>query len=257
MTPETILFVGDLHCGSRYGLWPEAELPSTSRYLGVRYLAECWRHMLDWLPQRIDLVILMGDIIEGKSRKAEGTGLMTADLSEQAEAAAAALASLRARTGRIWRVDGTPYHEDYHGALRLMDAILGVSLARQVIDVDLDGEVLNVAHHPAGGSALYLGTKLSKESIWSSVAMARRKVPHARWIVRGHLHRYAMQRDSSVTALLTPCWKLQDPYAAKGHYWDWKPDLGCVLMRRDGDEPGGYRMIEQLYDPPMPDVVKV
>lgn len=262
MEIKTALFVGDLHCGGYYGLWPEEYLGSSGvrDWSGTRYLNQCWQHMLAdvdrLVPGGVDATFLMGDLIEGKNYKAQAVGLHTAALGEQAKGAIKLLQPVRERSKVMLRVDGTPYHEGFDGALGELDVALGISRKAQVFDVQLPGGILNVAHHPAGGSALYQGTKLDKEAVWSSVAAARGQVPTARWIVRAHLHNFAVQHTATKTVLLMPCWKLADFYAKKGNYWAWQPDIGAVLMVADEYEAGGYRFIPLLYPPLVPEVLR-
>lgn len=252
--PQTIAFLGDTHCGSHFGLWPEEDLPPSAKWSGVRYLNECFDHLLAAWPEQLDLLVLMGDLIDGNQRKAEATGLFTASLGEQVDGAIRVLAPIAKRAKKIIRVTGTEYHEGYHRALEKLDLSLGVRMAAQVIDVDLSGQILNIAHHPSGGSALYLGTKTDRESLWSMIAEVARKVPPARWIVRAHLHEYHRQEGQHRSVVLTPGFKLQDHYAKKGNYFRWQPSLGGLLMLRAEDYPGGYNFKPTLYDPPMPAV---
>lgn len=254
--PRSIAFLGDIHCGSHWGLWPLDRLPERPRHVGVRYLMECFDHALSALPKKIDLLVLTGDLIDGQQRKSSGTGLFSTKLSDQVDGAIEVLAPLVKRAATVYRVDGTPYHEDFHGALRELDYALGVSLSRQVIDLDLDGEILNVAHHPTGGSTLYKGTAVDREMLWADISATRGKVHRPRWIVRAHKHNYLKLEDVHTTGVSLPCWELSTPHAKKQAYWRFQPDLGVVWMERDPSEPGGYRIRKELYDPPKEEPVR-
>lgn len=258
-SPRTILFVGDLHCGGVYGLWPAKWIANGMRDItGASYLADCWSHhgrLIDELyPDGIDILVLTGDLIEGKNRKGQGAGLFTANIGEQTKGAIELLRKLAARSRCVIRVDGTGYHEEFDDALFYLDSELGVQAKQQVFDIQLPGGVLNVAHHPAGGSAIYQGTKLSKEAVLAAFASMQRQVPTARWIVRAHLHNYALQETQSTTVCLLPCWKLADFYAKKVNYWGFQPTIGSVVMEADSTHPGGYRFRPLLYEPLMPTV---
>lgn len=249
-----IAFVGDLHCGSHYGLWPLEELPPSRRHAAVRYLVACWERFVAECPP-LGVLFLMGDLIDGRQTKARSTGLFTANLGEQVDGAIAILKPLVAKARLVLRVDGTPYHEHFDRALGKLDVELDVFKAAQVIDWKLpNGEFLNVAHHPSGGAALYQGTKLDRDGLWSMIAARSRKVIDARFSVRAHVHEYMMQETSERVGVLTPCWQLQTPYAKKGNYWRWQPSIGGVLMIEDPEHPGGYRFRPRLFDPPLPEV---
>ena len=151
-SPQHIGFLGDIHCGSHYGLWPDELLPSRG-HKRVRYLNECWQHLYQSWPQ-LDILFLMGDLIDGPQFKAKSTGLFDADLSGQAEGAIEVLdqAVQALQPSRIIRVDGTPYHEGFAGAMKLIDKHFGIAKcdARQMVDLNLGDKkqpaILNVAH---------------------------------------------------------------------------------------------------------------
>lgn len=65
--PETIAFLGDIHAGSWWGLWPRSRLPGDG-FLGPRYLLDCWDDLQRRWPKKLDLLILAGDLIEGPQR---------------------------------------------------------------------------------------------------------------------------------------------------------------------------------------------
>ncbi len=254
-TPKRILFVGDLHTGGHHSVLPRKRLPEFPEFPGIRYLNDCWDNAVFNLPEMVDITFFMGDLVEGTNRKAEGTGLFSTKLSDQVESAIELLAPIAARSKTVFRVKGTDYHDSVHNPLLALDIELGVRKARQVFDVDLGSGILNVAHHPSGGGALYLGTKLDKEQRLAGLAALAKKVPHARWIFRAHLHNFAHFITPMREVILTPCWKLPDAYSVKGNYFGWQPDIGMVLMEEDERSLSGFRVVPILYDLPQPRVI--
>ena len=252
--PATIGFVGDIHCGSHVGLWPVRDLPEDkTKYLGCRYLMQCWQHLVERWP-KLDILILMGDLIDGKQRKSDGVGVFDTDLAAQADGAVEVLRPLAEKAGKIIRVWGTPYHESHDGILKIVDCKLGVAKTAQVIDLDLNGKTLNVAHHPASGAAIYAGTVADREVLWAKIAASDKKVPNPRWIVRAHKHNYILQDTEHATIVQMPCWQLPTAHAIKQNYWRFQPTLGGLLMLADGMEDSGYRFVCTKYDLPMPEV---
>lgn len=253
-TPKTIGFVGDIHCGSRVGLWPLNDLPGDGpKYLGIRYLMSCWRKLIASMPQ-LDLLFLMGDLIDGKQPKSKGVGILTADLGEQVDAAIDVLRPLTDKARRVVRVWGTPYHESHDSILGKLDYELSVTLADQVVYIDLGIGVLNVAHHPSSGGVLYRGTAVDKESLWSMVACEASKTPRVRWIVRGHTHEYFYQENEARSVCLVPCFQLATAHAKKVNYWRWQPSIGGVCMYRDRLATTGFTTVGMTFPSLMPEV---
>jgi hypothetical protein len=255
-TPQIIGFVGDTHVGSHWGLYPESKLPGhPGSWLGVRYLNQCFSHMVNAFPD-LDLLVLQGDLIDGHQSKSESTGVFSSKLGDQVEAAIEVLEPLAKKAKTIIRVDGTPYHEGFNNALLALDYALGVKKTEQVFDIELlPGSILNCAHHPTGGSALYYGTKVDRDSLLAKVAASDCKVPLPRWIVRSHLHTMILQVTEHVTTVQLPCFQLITAYAKKSNYWRWQPTIGGMIMRADQEDPSGYKFIPHLYAVPLPRVL--
>lgn len=249
--PRHIGFIGDIHCGSKVGLWPVEEIGRKN--VGAKYLMDCFGHLVESWPE-LDLLVLMGDLIDGKQRKSDGVGLFTADLGEQVAGAIEVLRPLAAKAKLIYRIEGTPYHEDFHNQLAALDSELNVAQTAQVMDIDLGTGILNVAHHPAGGSAMYTGALVDKTSVWSKVAAQCGKIPAARWIVRAHCHTYMLQDTETVTSIQNPCWQLPTAHAKKTNYYKFQSDIGGVLMIADDEEDSGYRFRCTRYPTPLPTI---
>lgn len=250
--PQAIGFVGDIHCGSHAGLWPVDELPAdTSLRPGCRYLMQCWEHLIETWP-KLDLLVLMGDLIDGKQQKSSGVGLFTTDLAEQSAAAAKVLKRLvdKTKPTKIFRVWGTPYHESHDNVLAIVDGVLNVNRVEQVIDLKLGKHILNIAHHPASGAAIYQGTVVDREGLWSMIAAREGKLPDCRWIVRAHKHNWFHIETRHKDVMILPCWQLPTAHAIKQNYWRFQPDIGSVLMLADTLNDSGYRFVPTLYDAP-------
>lgn len=252
-----IALVGDTHCGSTSALWPQSWLPGDVPYGSLRYVERCFAQLVDEWPE-IDLLILMGDLIEGKAPKSKGTGIFTSYLRKQVEGAVEILAPMAKKARTIVRVAGTPYHDEHDDPLAFLDSELGVVETRQVFNLRIEtpgaelGEsgVLNVAHHPPGGGVLYEGTKLTRQILWNIIAAARGKIPGARWISRAHLHTSAEMTKFDITAMLNPCWKLADGHAIKGNYEGWQPEIGASLLLKSDIHPSGRQFKTRCF--PLP-----
>jgi hypothetical protein len=258
--PKTIAFVGDLHVGSYTGIPAPWWLPRDEhRCSAARYMLRCWRQLLRQWPRQIDALFLMGDLIDGKQPKSACTGVFSASFEEQVDGAIEVLAPLVRRARVVYRVWGTPYHEGFEGALGKLDAAFGIPRSRVAQDheVLINGNVLNVAHHPSGGACIYKGTALDKEAVWSAVAAAEGKVNSPRWIVRAHQHCYAEQHGECRSVISCPCFQLPTPHALKQNYWRWRPSLGGLLMLRHPASAGGYVFAYTRFPVPLREPVQI
>jgi len=244
--PESIGVVADLHCGSRWGLFPP-RWSNVRQNVGQRYLwrwwlwhVEKWKEILGGKP--LDLLVVNGDLIEGKQPRSRSTGLVTADLQEQAEIGALCLKPLvdALRPRKRVRTTGTDYHEGPDNPLPSVDEKFGFRVVDE-LNVNLERGVLQAQHNPGSCGAIYKGTIIDREILWSVIAAALQKAPDATFIVRSHLHYFHMMQTHSKTFILTPCWQLQTRYARKNRY-RWTPDVGAVLLVRDDTAYGGYRV---------------
>jgi len=240
---NTVAILGDIHCGSAYALVPP-DWWNGRTLKAVKQLWDCWVWAVDQLPA-VDLLILNGDLVEGKARKSDATGLVATKMSEQTEMAVETLRPVVAKARKTIRMSGTPYHETFDGPLKALDQEFGIKAPRDdrrgmVRDIRLDGDaILNVAHHPEGGAAMYRATMMEREGLWATLAQEVKQLPKATHIVRSHVHFYSQLVAFGKVIVQCPCWKLQDPYSIKGRNWRWQPDHGIVLMTRD--EVWGHR----------------
>ena len=128
---------------------------------------------------------------------------------------------------------------------------LGITTVKQVLDIDLDEGILNVAHHPPGGAVLYQGTKLDRIILWNILQAATKMFPDATWIVRSHMHEWSLMKRKGRTAVITPPWQLPTPWAVKQNREGYASEIGYVLMLEDADSSDGWKFVEKTYKPPM------
>lgn len=251
--PQTIGFINDLHVGSHFSLYPRRLLPKDEEsYIGIRYLNDCWDELVEWMPE-LDILYLNGDLIDGDSRKAKGTGVFSTKLSDQVDAAIEILRPLIKKCKKVARVWGTPYHEDHMEPLTALDKEFKIKQSRQIHWLKLDCGWMNIAHHPCSGPTLYDGTALDKEGLWASIAASKEKVYDTRWIIRAHKHYYARMETEDKCVVISPCFKLQDPYAAQQNFWKFHPTIGGFYLKRNEDSNLKYDVIKKLFPTPKPD----
>lgn len=234
---DTIGIVSDTHCGCRVALTPPTYWTKTTSD-GVKWLWKCWKSFYKDCPS-MDLLILNGDLIDGKQYRSQSTGILTASLGEQVEIAIECLAPLIERATKVIRIEGTPYHESFDGPLKTFDEHYNIKTPQSynetiVRDIELDKHaLLNVKHQPEGSSALYRGTTMDRELMWAKITEACKNIPKATHIIRSHLHSDAHMRGFGKEMNFTGCWSLQSPYAIHKRYYRWIPDIGGTFMQRD------------------------
>lgn len=216
-----ILFLSDLHFGSKYGPWPDGDAAAKKK---VAFL----RKLIDTKDLRKGFsLVLCGDLIDGGQSKSQGIGVYTADFGEQVKVMAETIAPLCKAASKIIRVWGTPYHEG-HGSETsdLMDFRLGSGkvLSGQVIMANLDGAKWDIAHHPCRKSVTYKGSACDAECI-----ECRKAQIECDWVVRGHLHFYGQWITAhGPKVVFLPCLQGKTPYMVKNNPNN-HPDLGACL----------------------------
>jgi hypothetical protein len=271
------IVVSDLHCGSIYGLLP----PNFETFEGVprtqnpgqQYLWQCWcdfiRRARDFHP---DFVIVNGDCVDGSQYRNEGAELALLDWRDQRLAAVACLQQLRNYVGKkakFYFTQGTPYHVGHYGdaeeniaesldAERYQSVGTG-RLCREVLWLDVDGVLIEAAHHITPSIGFYRLTALDREGQWSALSAkdATKGVPKSDILIRSHVHYFAHAEHASKQIVTTPCWQLQTRYMRKASVHRMHPDIGGLMLEIDGaakkkgESP--CRVVKELYAlPPVP-----
>jgi len=271
-----IIAIGDLHVGSSVGLLPpnftDSQGLTVPQTPAQQYLWGCWVDFCTRATKRpVDAVVVNGDVIDGRQPAAGGAGLSLRYLPDQVSAAVETLRVLRSRTGSApwYFTAGTTYHVGENGTYEEAVAerigarpyhSIGVGrLVREVLWLDVDGVLLEFAHHIGGASGFYRLTPLDREMQWSALSGKdpSRGVPRADLIVRSHIHTFMAAEHASKQGLVLPCWQLQTSYARRRSVHRMHPDIGGVVVdvepdrKRLGHAP--CRVTKYLYDlPPVP-----
>lgn len=270
-----LLCVSDLHCGSIFGLLPSGFENSEGKEVGLNagqaYLLECWKHMLSTVKrEKLDAIIVNGDAIDGLQHAQRGTELALPLLFDQRGAAIDLLRPL-SKLAPMYFVQGTEYHdckagasceavaEDLH-AVRYSGPGTG-KFSKEVLDLDVDGVVLNFAHGISVATGFYRATPLDREGIWSALAGKDGKMPKADCVVRAHAHNFVHVEHASKHIVQMPCWELQTRYMRKNSVYRMVPDIGYLVIevdsgaKRDGQDP--IRVRKQLYSLPKVPIAKL
>ena len=275
---RNILVVGDIHIGSIYGLLPPDFVSSDGakkpQNEGQKYLWECWQDMKRRAARfAIHSVVVNGDLIEGKQVKQKAAELTLIAPNDQESAAVFVMRDLRnwleKNTGRevpFYFVQGTEYHEG-RGAEELESIAARVQGAniesqftcrhsKEILDLAVDGVLINFAHHLGGGTGFSRAGTLDAEAVWCQIRSSLGEAIAADLIVRSHLHFFAHLEHINRHALLCPCWQLQTRFARHRSAYKLMPNLGAIILhinpeaKRRGLDP--VSLTKMLYAMPKP-----
>jgi hypothetical protein len=244
---------------------------------GQIYLWKCW---IDFCARtaefKPDFMVVNGDIVDGRQQAQRGTEWSLPLMTDQKAGAVEVLKKLREscpKNSKAYFLAGTPYHaqdaaeaeEDI--ALRLgATKYSGVGtgrLVREVLDLQVEGCILNFAHHIGVGTGFYRATAADREGQWSAIAGkdASKGVPKADACIRSHAHFFIRVEHASKHILQTPCWQLQTRYARKASVYRMLPDIGGIMLEIDGTAKDRYedpiKLIKHLYPLPPAPVVRL
>lgn len=272
--------VSDLQCGSLFGMLPPnfitAEGIPKPQNVGQRYLWECW---IDWCDQagkfKPDFIINNADNVDGRQRKSEGSELSLNLISDQIRAAVACLQVLKKRcpNAKWYFTRGTAYHVGHAGeaeeevakalnAEKYWSVGTGVYV-REILWLDVEGVIIEAAHHIGVSQGFYRLTQLDKEMQWSAMAAKdnTKGVPKADLLIRSHVHNFQHAEHASKQGLVTPCWQLQTTFMRKNSTYRMLPDIGGVFIEVDGEQKKRgrppCRILKELYPLPSVEVTKL
>lgn len=275
---KAVAVVSDIHCGSLYGLLPPDFVTSDDRLVsqnpGQAYLWKCWQ---DWSEQAAksnpSAIIANGDMIDGMQQAQKGTELCLPMLSDQSAAAAECLRYLLKACGNppLFIVAGTEYHSQPAareeeiiaaelGAVRYRGVGTGRYI-REVLDLDVDGVVINAAHHIGVSGGIYRGTSIDREALFSALAGREGRANRCDVLVRSHCHYFLHEELPHRHAVITPCWQLQTRFMRKRSVYRMLPDIGGIILwidgeaKKDGSDP--VTIQKELYSLPKPPVTRL
>jgi len=210
-----IVVLSDEHCGHIVGLTPPSWQwagEGGTRYKRAKFhrvQQEIWNRYYAYSKQigPVDLVVHLGDMIDGKGERSGGAELLTGDRQDQVDMAV--------ECARVWKTDqrrvilGTPYHsgacEEWEiEVARDLDCKWGIHDF-----VEINGVVFDLKHHIGRSEVPHTrSTALAREAYWNLIWNVSEYAPRANWILRGHVHysewcgRYV--GSEAITAMTAP-----------------------------------------------------
>ena len=207
---KKVVIISDLHCGHRAGLTPpdwqySAEKDSEKRKWG-KLQSELWNQYLEIIQEikSIDVLIVNGDMVDGKNLRAGGSELITSDRIEQANMAVECINAWKCKT--IVMTYGTPYHG---GVDEDWEKIVAKEVDADIQDhgfYDIAGFIFDVKHH-ISKSAMPYGqiTPLLREGEWNiKWSVVKNNQPRADVLIRSHVHYKELAYHDNCWHIITP-----------------------------------------------------
>jgi len=195
---KRVLVISDLHCGSDIGLThPDWQTSAIQ--------VELWDAFMEMVVplQPIDILIVNGDMIDGKASKSGGTRMITLDRAEQAEMAATVIETVEAN--EIYLTYGTGYHtgnsEDWEGVVAdKIGAPIEDQLWLEVYNTTFD------CKHFVGASSVPHGrhTSIARDRLWNIIWADMGQQPRSDIIIRSHVHYHNYNGGATWVAMTTP-----------------------------------------------------
>lgn len=210
--PKRALLWGDAHCGSNVGLTPPAYQtkctpnPQTVEHHTLNKWAklqdECWKWYINVLEllKPIDILLYMGDGIDGNGFRSGGTELIYVDRKIQVRMCIEAMEKVEAK--KITMVYGTPYHtgqaEDFE-----MDIAthFGCKIGGHEWE-NINGCIFDLKHKQSNckNPATGIWNEMVDQREWAGLG----EQPKANVLVRAHTHRFCITRLEDCIGISIP-----------------------------------------------------
>lgn len=198
-----IVVISDTHCGNRVGLTPP--FWQWGQYALLQHA------MWDWYTKQVkqigrpDILLTLGDLIDGRQEKSGGNDLIVSNRDTQCRMAEECVNIWKAK--KVYMVRGTPYHT---GILEEKeDAIAANVDAVKIADrlfIDIDGYNFDLAHHVNTGQLPHTKTSGIEKDALHDLLWSTREDGHPPIdvILRGHSHIYKAIDDEDGLRMLCP-----------------------------------------------------
>ena len=241
------VLIGDMHTGSLVALADPSRCKSRDQFSPLRrHFFNRWRKYAHGPWHAPDFMAIVGDAIDGRSRRDGGVGEWTTDIWAQVAHAAHLIRMWEPK--KVYVVLGSDYHVklDDTGlyAEEHLARELGAEFApgqshlppdeRMRSDFDMpleaDGVLFHLCHAVGYTKNMaYRGTSLGVEMLQAALHM-----PEADVLVRAHTHYFWHAESGSTHGFILPCWQGKTPFMRKKNPLAVNPHIGFVGVECDG-----------------------
>jgi len=254
---KRILFVGDIHLGSRYAILKDGFKTQQGQRITAadgfqQWAWKTWNEQFAPTYKNPDYLILMGDLTDGLGNINLGVDQLTTNLDEQVKMATDLLRMLIGPNTIIYGINGSGYHSgrgsqtDLQVVQALKGNFVGDAFAFTVAGKKRD-YTFQFSH---GGSAPLINkhTYIINEIRNAKDDKAENDVPMPDFLARAHQHTFLSYEESNIAGFVVPCWQAYTPYSLKKSSIK-KAKIGAVEVLLDQwEEPIVHKI---LYRPPI------
>jgi len=222
---KTIIATGDWHVGDSFAICPQrfetsvqGEIHKPNR--GQKYLLKCFDHFSNSIPERYDILLINGDIIQGTR---EARGLWEPDALFQARAGVELLKPLAQRAERTCITQGTCWHSGEGAAAEekageQLDADENIHVIKwgshychPFLRLDIDGIRVDIAHHIAQMTQ-YRSSAIEREIMNAKLIHEWAETPDL--IIRSHIHHFYCLNAEGKIGITLPGWQMWGIYVS-------------------------------------------
>jgi len=203
---KNVLVIADLHCGSIVGITPPQYQQGENRKDQIA-LWETATGMVEKFKEKfgpVDVLINVGDNLEGKCSRWGATDVITTKIRTQIDMATEFILGIGATD--IVMVRGTPYHV---GAEEDWEDYLARDVGAEIRDhafIEIEGVNFSVKHLVAASSIPHgRHTAVAREKLWDILwSIEKEQHPKSDVILRAHVHYFSYCGDDSFLGITCP-----------------------------------------------------
>lgn len=216
---KMMIAIGDTHIGSEGALMPlEVNSEEWCEGRNRRYfpnqiqkdIYKRWEMMIDESP-RPDILLLNGDLVDGKNYKETGMGSWTTDSLLQARVLADLVKMLKPR--QIVATSGSPYHSDNNPNVdKIATEMCGGTFMGGYANININGKRIYAQHKISVSKSTwqYRGTPLGRALVLA--ALNEKEMGHYDIVLKSHAHYFCYCGFSNSLGMILPAWKTRDQF---------------------------------------------
>jgi hypothetical protein len=234
--------IGDTHVGNEGAIMPE-EVNSEDicegrnrRYFPnkiQKILLGKWYEMCDTYPKP-DVLIINGDLVDGKNYKDTGLGTWTTDSLLQAKALSDLVKILKPR--KIIATSGSAYHSDRNPNIdRIATELCGGTFKGGYASLKIGNQRIYAQHKVtvSKSSWQYRTTPIARALVLA--ALQESDFGHYNIVLKSHAHYFTYAGFTNALAMILPCWKAYDQFGDTNIEFN-SPAIGYVAFSFNGDD---------------------